>query len=367
MLCFALFTGAVAPISADRFGDRANNFSMDFVEISPGDVSDDTGRGAVNSEYRIGKYEVSTTMIDVYNALSGGPTLVLREDYGPNHPAISLTWNETARFVNWLNTSTGYPPAYKFTTDGARDDIALWYPTDVGFDPDNFFRNSQAKYFLPSEGEWYRAAYYDPVAERYWNFATGSDEAPGKVASGTAPGTAVWDHSASGPAEVTSAGGLSPFGTMAQSGNVYEWMESASSPPNDIPGKSRSVRGGMWGDRSAIALSVSLRLSDRPSRTGKSYGFRVASREPLPPAPPLKLALEIVSISDSFLLVEVGNIPETAQVFHLRQSTDGEDFQPLSPALDFDHTTRQPFVVLRAAEPEPVLLLQVFEGSTPSP
>jgi hypothetical protein len=31
-----------------------------------------------------------------------------------------------ARFVNWLNASTGHSAAYKFTTVGFNDNIALW-------------------------------------------------------------------------------------------------------------------------------------------------------------------------------------------------------------------------------------------------
>jgi len=64
----------------------------------------------------------------------------------------------------------------------------------------NPFRNSNAYYFLPSEDEWYKAAYYDPNANGgaggYWNYATGSDSAPTAVASGTTSGTAVYDQSA---------------------------------------------------------------------------------------------------------------------------------------------------------------------------
>ena len=33
---------------------------------------------------------------------------------GVNRPASGVSWNEAARFVNWLNTSSGSTPAYKF-------------------------------------------------------------------------------------------------------------------------------------------------------------------------------------------------------------------------------------------------------------
>ena len=55
----------------------------------------------------------------------------------------------------------------------------------------------------------------------YCDYATGSDTAPTAVASGTGAGTAVYSQSfEAGPADITNAGGLSSYGTMAQSGNV---------------------------------------------------------------------------------------------------------------------------------------------------
>ena len=102
---------------------------------------------------------------------------------------------------------------------------------DAGYDAANLFRNSQAHYFLPSVDEWYKAAFYDPNANGgaggYWDFPTGSDSVPTAVASGTAAGTAVWDQAfEQGPADITLAGGLSPYGVMGQGGNVWEWEET---------------------------------------------------------------------------------------------------------------------------------------------
>ena len=38
---------------------------------------------------------------------------------GPNKPAAGISWLEAAKFVNWLNKSTGHTPAYKFGAGGA--------------------------------------------------------------------------------------------------------------------------------------------------------------------------------------------------------------------------------------------------------
>jgi hypothetical protein len=46
--------------------------------------------------------------------------------------------------VNWLNTSSGFQPAYKFTTQpgdmgyNANENISLWTMADAGFDAANF-------------------------------------------------------------------------------------------------------------------------------------------------------------------------------------------------------------------------------------
>jgi sulfatase modifying factor 1 len=39
---------------------------------------------------------------------------ITKDTRGPNKPATNISWKEAARFVNWLNTSTGGFAAYKF-------------------------------------------------------------------------------------------------------------------------------------------------------------------------------------------------------------------------------------------------------------
>jgi formylglycine-generating enzyme len=149
-----------------------------------------------------------------------------------------------------------------------------------GFDAANPFRNANSHYFLPSEDEWYKAAYYDPNkpgGAGYWDYATGSDSAPTAVAGGTTSGTAVYGQSFSiGPALITNAGGLSAYGTMAQNGNVWEWGDSGFTAPNDSAGESRSLRSGFWSFTAGF-LSASNRYDTSPSNEGLDVGFRVAA------------------------------------------------------------------------------------------
>ena len=56
----------------------------------------------------MGVNEVSEQMIADYNIYSAGPTIT-KDTRGANKPATGVSWNEAARFVNWLNTSQGLP------------------------------------------------------------------------------------------------------------------------------------------------------------------------------------------------------------------------------------------------------------------
>jgi sulfatase modifying factor 1 len=280
--------------SADTFGSGDNTFEIEFVTIgNPGNASDTTGdpssAGSVDYVYRIGKFEINRDTVEKANAQGGLgitlPDMTRLGGNGPNRPATGVSWNEAARFTNWLNASRGFPVAYKFSTQpgeagyDANSNIELWVASEPGFDAGNPFRNSRAKYYLPSVDEWYKAAYYDPAANGgtggYWNFPTGSDTPPTAVANGTNPNTAVYLQPQG--AEITQAGGLSPFGVMGLGGNVWEWVETEYDLTNDNGPALRDVRGGAWLSGSS-SLSASVRAIDGfPSGEGNALGFRVAN------------------------------------------------------------------------------------------
>ena len=258
---------------------------------NPGNAADTTGNpnpaGSVPYTYRMGKFEISEQMIDKANAVGG--LGITKDTRGPDKPATSVSWNEAARFVNWLNTSSGSTPAYKFAIQpgevgyNANANIELWTISDAGYNPNNLYRNSLARYFLPSVDEWYKAAYYDPTSGVYYDYPTGSDSAPTAVASGTAAGTAVLQSVSSGPADITLAGGLSPYGTMGQGGNVYEWEETDF----DLVNGPTLVRllaafAAATGAATPATCSSSSRSSGNPTVESSIIGFRVASIIPEP-------------------------------------------------------------------------------------
>jgi formylglycine-generating enzyme required for sulfatase activity len=275
---------AYAPSQAGTvtFGSGGNQFNMDFVTIgNASNAADTTGApnpaGAVGYEYGIGKFEVSEDMIAKFNASQS--LQITQDTRGTAKPATSVSWNEAARFVNWLNTSTGGFAAYNFTTGGVNDDIALWTAADtLDYEATNPYRSKRATYVLPSFNEWYKAAYYNPTNSTYYDYANGSDTPPGAVASGTADNTAVYDQSfGQGPADVDQAGGLSPYGVMGLGGNVQEWEESSEDLANSSVSASRGSRGGIWYNDSSDLSSSSRASSLDPSIEFFGMGFRVAS------------------------------------------------------------------------------------------
>jgi sulfatase modifying factor 1 len=258
-----------------EFGSGTNTFDINFVNIgNAGNAADATGYGAVPYEYRMGIYEISQDNID--KATASGLANVTAGAWSGNQPAANISWYEAAAFVNWLNTSTGKQAAYDLTFSGGSWSMTLWSSTDAWqLGGENLYRHKDAYYFLPSENEWYKAAYYNAAGLDYFFYPTGSDTAPTPVASGTDAGTAVYGSVTNAPAGVEVAGGLSAYGTMGQGGNVWEWSETASDGINSSPSEARVFRGGDWSG-SQNTLDPSLRGGLDPS-IEDFLGFRVAS------------------------------------------------------------------------------------------
>jgi formylglycine-generating enzyme len=296
---------AAAPLAeADTFGSGENQFEIEFVTIGdPGNAADTTGEpnpvGSVPYVYGIGTYEVPEHAIRRANAATADsemPLSITLDERGPDKPATSVSWFEAARFVNWLNEDKGAPRAYKFDDGpGGSGDFELWEPGDVGYNPANPFRNTQARYFLPSVDEWYKAAFYDPVTDSYFDYPTGMNTPPMAVASGMEANTAVYNQA--GPADVMLAGGESPFGTVGQAGNSAEWQETAFDLLNDSTFENRNIANRDWtqGTVEAVAFSLSneARLSVRPFIEPISVGIRVIS---VPEPSTLMTAFVLISL-----------------------------------------------------------------------
>ena len=283
--CVAVFFAAFSltiqtSVQADTFGGgTTNEFTVDFVSISQtNNAADTTGYGAVPYNYRVGTYEIS--QLQITKATQVGMANVSAGAWTNNQPAANLSWYEAAAFVNFLNTNSGKTAAYNltFTTNWS---MAPWSSEQAWTaGGTNLYRNKDAYYFLPSENEWYKAAYYNAAGTNYFLYPTAGNTAPVPVASGTNVGAAVYDQPyEQGPADVNSAGGLSLYGTMGQGGNAMEWMETAADGTNNSPTEVRTIRGGDWATPELFLVSSGdlARGQSDPYLESNGMGFRVAS------------------------------------------------------------------------------------------
>jgi formylglycine-generating enzyme required for sulfatase activity len=162
--------------SADTFGTGANQFTIDFVPIS--DSTNPTsgipaGSGftftGVTNDYRMGTYEITNAQWNkfkaAYGPVAGTPTTAYDSNpsfAGENVPTNAVSWYEAAQFVNYLNTSKGYEAAYKFIGKQGTSNYTLgvWSTLEAAIGT-NLYRHKNAKYFLPTENEWVKAAYWN--------------------------------------------------------------------------------------------------------------------------------------------------------------------------------------------------------------
>lgn len=257
------------------------------------------GYGAVNYVYQIGKYEITLgqyceflnavakpdDLHDLYNVYNFNP--IVRTGFGrdisysvaadwADRPAYFVSFWSAARFANWLHNGQPTGPQGPGTTeDGAYHDIG---------NDTLFGRNADAKFFIPTEDEWYKAAYHDTNAGRaatYFDYPTGTDAVPGTdITEATNSGNnANYGFAIGSPYYRTAVGEFelsdSPYGTFDQGGNVWEWAEVK------VTSWSRGLRGGACSNRS-YTLHASNRNKDFPTLVSDIVGFRMAAPAPVP-------------------------------------------------------------------------------------
>jgi len=244
---------------------------IDFVTIgnpgNPGDTrtdypdsADPYGCGAVGYEYQIGKYEITNAQWDAFVSAAGAPTgtnnAYFKSAYftGDNIPTNSVSWYEAAQFCNYLTSGDKSQGAYQFSGNNAN-------PGDFeGIDRDSAVSTYGIAYVIPTEDEWYKAAYY--TGSGYSTYANGTDIAP------IAGDDTNYQWATRQPWDVGN-GTEEQNGTYDMMGNVWEWNETL------ISGSSRGLRGGTYYD--AYYLGSSDRNHFAPYYEGSSVGFRVAS------------------------------------------------------------------------------------------
>ena len=231
-----------------------------FVEIGDAGNAADTntdsdrlGRGSVGYVYSIGDTEVSYSEFNA-SPISGGTTPWT----GANNPVTAVTRVMAAQYCNWLTSGDTTVGAYTIS-GGAITGVTSHDSTDI--DMAALISVYNTVYVLPTEDEWYKAAYYDQVENKYWNFANGSD---------LKPSTAESRYNAASPLDVGTSALVEENGTKDMMGNVWEWLETEG-----------TLRGGAYDNTDEANLRAANRLTGVADTEYDMVGFRmVAIPEP---------------------------------------------------------------------------------------
>jgi formylglycine-generating enzyme required for sulfatase activity len=143
-------------------------------------------------------------------------------------------------------------------------------------------RLAGAKFWIPSENEWYKAAYYDPTLNSgtggYTQYATRSNTAPTTV---TYSGTTGLADGFGNTANVTpnplalyvgTSGTSSYYGTYDMVGNLWEFTETILGD-----GSARQQRGSSYENGATLGRSGVDSFSASPSGAYNTWGFRIAA------------------------------------------------------------------------------------------
>lgn len=271
--------------------------TMDWAYVADaGNAADNStggSYGAVDYDYRISRDEVTigqyTTFLnsvaatDTYNlyhsSMGNSPDVpsISRSGssgnyfYTPigsaNRPITYVSWFDAARFVNWLANGQGMGD----TETGV-------YELNRAIGGVGFTAAADATLRIPTEDEWYKAAYYDPSkaeaddGDNYHQYATQTDATPSVRFNGGSNDVNYSQGGAPSADRLTDVGlyalSSSYYGTFDQNGNVWEWTDG-------VDGAGRVLRGGSWSSSSSALLS-SMRQPRDPSQEASTVGFRVA-------------------------------------------------------------------------------------------
>jgi len=309
----SLFCGCLAALEvvarADVFQRPEGQVGLEFVGVGePGNVADANGRGAVAYRYRISRHEVTTGQWveflntkaladrdgglwnnDMDSTRSGpGARCEITRQGEPgefqhsvptelvNRPVTHVSFLDACRFCNWLHNGQ---------KEGDTEEGAYTLKGYSGTDGRRIRRNPGARYFVPTDDEWYKAAYFDPRkpgGAGYWKYPVRSDQAPDREVDSPRGMNFHQGGYLDEKRFCTDVGhfrqAVGPWGTFDQGGNVHEWTEGLTAP------FLRHLWGGAFdtpdaGLNSPIPNRFYTSISDVPS-----VGLRIAAAVPGEPA-----------------------------------------------------------------------------------
>jgi len=279
----------------------ASAVTIDWTAVgNPGNNPDLTPKpsyGAVEYSFKISKYSVTNSQymeflnakdptganaLQIYDsnmgekAVHGGITYTAGNANGAkysilpgrqNYPVNSVNWYSALRFSNWLNNGQG-----NGDTETGAYTLLGGAPTPTN--ATTIKRNAGANLFLPSEDEWYKAAYYNPATSSYFLQGTGTNTAPTAGAPTAMPNYANFNNFNKDFTPVGSyTGTTSPYGAYDMAGNISEWTETLI---NNGGAKDAVMRNGFY-DLGQNSITSADRYPNNPAVAAFYYGFRVAA------------------------------------------------------------------------------------------
>jgi hypothetical protein len=179
-------------------------------------------------------------------------------------PMVFVSVYDAMRFVNWLEN--GQPVGAEGPGTTATGTYTI---TSGGVTANSITRNPGRQFALPTEDEWYKAAYFDPGSAAYFATPALSNGPITCAAPGSTPDTANCDDAVGDLAAVGAyTASASPNGTFDQGGNVWEWTE-------EIAGVDRRIRGGAFDSAPGELEASASGLDDDPLDESADLGFRV--------------------------------------------------------------------------------------------
>ena len=191
------------------------------------------------------------------SVVSGSYTYAVKPFF-QNKPVNYVSFYSALRFANWMNNGQG-------AGDTETGSYTLLGGTPVPSNAATITRNAEGNVFLPSENEWYKAAYFSP-AGGYFAYPYGSNTPTTCAQSGPLANTANCGNAVDQVTDVGSyTGAQSPVGAFDLGGNLKEWTDGIVSG-NSV------VRGASWSEGN---LASGSHQSLTPTTASNTLGFRV--------------------------------------------------------------------------------------------
>ena len=264
--------------TGNLYGGVGYNYAIDKNDVTIGQYTAFLNAVAATDAYSLYNSEMAVDQNVAGIMQSGASGSYSYSVIGsPNKPITYVSWYDAARFANWLYNGQ---PSVGGEGPGTTETGSY---TLNGSNPTNVSRNTNATWVIPTENEWYKAAYYN--GSTYYQYPFSSSTPPTSAMPGSTPNTANFFDNTTGYAVTGSTSysssqdyltdvgtylaSASPYGAFDMGGDVFQWNETMFASV-------RGLRGGSWGfGRGGLQSSYRFLAGD-PSDESDSIGFRVA-------------------------------------------------------------------------------------------